>query len=276
MRCKEVRDQFADYVISDSDAPALSGIAHHLKTCESCRAEAEELRTLWTALGSIPVQAEPNASARASFNLMLEAYKQGMERPTTSSWRQGMNAWLAGWWPRQPAYQFLLALGVLALGVGIGVQMPFSRPVYPIQPNPEIVELRRELLEMRQMVALSLMQQQSASDRLRGVNVSYELPHPGTEVLRALLDTLTHDPNVNVRLATVDALRQFGDQTVVRKGIVEAMPRQESAMVQVALIDLAVDLHEKGSLDTLRQFSSDEKLDIAVRERARKGLAQME
>lgn len=126
------------------------------------------------------------------------------------------------------------------------------------------------------MVALSLMQQQSASDRLRGVNVSYELPHPGTEVLRALLDTLTHDPNVNVRLATVDALRQFGDQTVVRKGIVEAMPRQESAMVQVALIDLAVDLHEKGSLDTLRQFSSDEKLDIAVRERARKGLAQME
>jgi HEAT repeat protein len=94
--------------------------------------------------------------------------------------------------------------------------------------------------------------------------------------MRALLDTLMHDPNVNVRLATVDALRQFGNQPVVRRGLVEAMTRQESPMVQIALIDLAVDLHEKESIDTLRELTQDQNLDPAVRDRAQKGLTELE
>src|SRR5678810_726677 len=101
---------------------------------------------------------------------------------------------------------------------------------------------------MRQMVALSLMQQQSASERLKGVNWSYQLQQPGNDVLRALLDTLIHDSNVNARLATVDALRQFGDKPVVRRGLIDAMTRGDSPMVRVALIDLAVDLQEKESI----------------------------
>jgi hypothetical protein len=120
------------------------------------------------------------------------------------------------------------------------------------------------------------MQQQSATDRLKGVNWSYRLQEPSADVLRALLDTLMHDANVNVRLATVDALRQFGDQPVVRNGVVAAITKQESPMVQMALIDLAVDLHEKQSISTLRQLVGDQTLDPAVRDRAQKGLAELE
>jgi HEAT repeat protein len=126
------------------------------------------------------------------------------------------------------------------------------------------------------MIALSLMQQQSASERLKGVSWSYQMQKPGGEVLTALLDTLTHDPNVNVRLATVDALRQFGDQPVVRRGLVDAMTRQESPLVQIALIDLAVDLREKESVGTLRQLTQDQKVNEAVRERAQRGLSELE
>ena len=158
-----------------------------------------------------------------------------------------------------------------------------SRVLYNIQPNPEIAELRielshtrDELSETRQMVAVSLMQQQSASERLKGVNTSYQLRQPGGEVLTTLLNTLMHDPNVNVRLATVEALRQFGDQPVVRRGILEAFTHQESPMVQVALIDLVVDMHEKESIATLRHLTQDPKLDVSGRNRAQKGLAEME
>src|SRR5205823_2534784 len=121
-----------------------------------------------------------------------------------------------------------------------------------------------------------LMQQESAGNRLRGVNWSYQLKQPGQELLAALLDTLIHDSNVNVRLATVDALRQFVDQPVVRKGVIEAMRKQASPMVQVALIDLAVDLHAKESISALREFTQDQKIDVAVRDRAKKGLAELE
>ena len=129
---------------------------------------------------------------------------------------------------------------------------------------------------MRQMVALSLMQQQSASERLKGVNWSYQMQQPGSEVLAALLETLMHDTSVNVRLATVDALRQFGDQSVVRRGVVEAMTRQESPMVQIALIDLAVDLRDKDSITTLRQLTEDQNINESVRKRAQRGLTELE
>ena len=73
-----------------------------------------------------------------------------------------------------------------------------------------------------------------------------------------------------------EALRQFGERPVVRRGVVEAMTREESAMVQIALIDLAVDLREKESVNALRQLTQNAKLDEAVRERAQKGLAELE
>ena len=59
---------------------------------------------------------------------------------------------------------------------------------------------------MRQLVALSLMQQQSASERLRGVSWAYQRGTIRREVLAALVSAVNHDTNVNVRLAAVDAL----------------------------------------------------------------------
>src|SRR6185369_15917993 len=119
-------------------------------------------------------------------------------------------------------------------------------------------------------------QQQSATDRLKGVNWSYRLQEPSGDVLRALLDTLMHDSNVNVRLATVDALRQFGNQSIVRRGVVEAMTREDSPMVQMALIDLAVDLREKDSISSLRELIQGQNIDQAVRDRAQKGLEALQ
>jgi hypothetical protein len=276
MQCEEVREQFAGYVIDQLDEPTRATVARHLMTCQSCRAEAEELRTLWASLGAIP-PAEPNSpELRSRFQIMLEAYKHGLDQAPAKSLWQTLNSWLVGWWPRQPALQFGLAMALLVAGLLVGRQFQPAPTAPGIQPNTEVTELRNEVTEMRQMVALSLIQQQSASDRIRGVNWSYQMPKPGSEFLTVLLDTLMHDPSVNVRLATVEALRQFGDQPVVRRGVVQAMSQQASPMVQIALIDLAVDLKEKDSIDTLRQLTQNEKLDGAVRERAQKGISELE
>jgi len=275
MRCEEVRDQLTDYVIGQIDEPVHSAVAQHLAACEGCRNETEDLKKLWTTLGSIPAT-EPGPELRSRFHVMLEAYRQGMDNTPRRTWWQGWQSRLISWWPRQPALQLGFALALLILGVVIGRQsqpVPTSPAVTPVT---EVADLRAELIQMRQMVALSLMQQQSASDRLRGVNWSYQLQQPGMEILTALVDALMHDPNVNVRLATIDALRQFGDQPVVRQGVVEAMQRQESPMVQIALIDLAVDLKEKESVPVLRKLTEDQTVNETVRERALRRLSEME
>ena len=275
MQCEEVREQFAAHVANRSGESVHSEITEHLRTCESCRLETKEMTSLWTALGSITTP-EPGREARERFDLMLEVYRHGVEQTTPHTFWHGMNTWIGSWWPRQPAMQFGLAALLVGLGIAAGASLRPAQSPAAVQPGAEMIAMRNELMEMRQMVALSLMQQQSASDRLRGVNWSYQLQQPGQEVLSALLDTLMHDSNVNVRLATVDALRQFGNQPIVRRGVIEALNRPESPMVQVALIGLAVDLHEKESIGALRRLSGDQSLDIAVRERAQKGLAELE
>ena len=66
---------------------------------------------------------------------------------------------------------------------------PLFKRAAIVSPSPDVAELRTELQNMNQMVALSLMQQQSASDRLKGVSWSNQIDHPDSEVLSQLLDT---------------------------------------------------------------------------------------
>src|SRR5436853_7363069 len=100
MQCEEVREQFADYVNGGLREPARFQIEQHLMVCDSCRAEAADLKALWTDLGSVPA-VQPGPELRARFDVMLEAYKHGLEQAAGASWWAHVNSWFAGWWPRQ-------------------------------------------------------------------------------------------------------------------------------------------------------------------------------
>src|SRR5205085_12402481 len=132
----------------------------------------------------------------------------------------------------------------------------------------EVAQLRGELYNMRQLVTLSLLQQQSAGDRLQGVNWSYRVEQPDTAVLAALLTTVNHDPNVNVRLAAVDALRNFSDSAVARKGLMQALGKQSSPLVQIAILDQLVELRERSAAAPVKLLLSGENLNSEVKQRA--------
>jgi len=121
---------------------------------------------------------------------------------------------------------------------------------------------------MRQLVALSLLQQQSASDRLRGVSWAYRAEPSDTEVLSALVSAVKNDTNVNVRLQAVDALHAFAASPVTRQAVVQALPHEKAPIVQVALIDLLVDFKDRDAATELRKLAAEESVDSGVRERA--------
>ena len=89
--------------------------------------------------------------------------------------------------------------------------------------------------------------QPACGDRLRGVNWAYRVEQSDAEVLAALLSTVNHDSNVNVRLAAVDAIRNFSDSPVGRRGLVQALNKQSSPLVEIAILDQLVELHEKSA-----------------------------
>jgi hypothetical protein len=271
MKCDQVREQLPDYWTGALDETAGREMQAHLATCSACRAEAETLGAIWKKLGAIPEE-RPGRALRARFEATLEAYVQGLRQAERGpSTRQKVDRWLEGWWPRQPAFQFGFAVVFLAIGLLAGYS--FTRTS---QGGGEVAQLREEVRHTRQLVALSLLQQQSASERLKGVDWSYRMSRPDPQVLSALLHTVNYDQNVNVRLAALDALHQSASNQMVRRGLTESLDRQTSPMVQIALIDLLVDIREREAAEAVKDLMQEAGLNPEVRERAGWALRQLQ
>jgi len=223
----------------------------------------EEHVEIWDLLGDIPGEPPNSAAMRSRFDAALAdevaANSTRFRREVRRPWQQVAPWALAA-----------AAIAVLAIGIVIGRATTQAPRV-----DPSLAELRQELRETRQMVALSLLQQQSASQRLKGVSWTGQIEMPGSEIVSALLDALTHDANVNVRLASIDALRRFADQQNVRVAAVDALTRQDSPLVQVALIDFMVEINEREAVPELRRLSQDTMVNQTVRDRARWSLQQI-
>lgn len=140
----------------------------------------------------------------------------------------------------------------------------------------EIAQLQGQVESLRQLVALSLLQEQSPSARLRGVNYSYQISQPDPEVEQALLYAVNHDSNVNVRLSAVDALAKFASSGEVRRGLTDSLPVQDSPLVQIALIDLLVQANARESIPMLRKLAEAPDSNEDVRQRAASALQRME
>lgn len=269
MKCEDYRAQLPEYWEGALEEEDKADLEMHLAACANCRGEAESLGRIWHGLARIPV-AQPSRDLRRRFYERLDAYQQGLAEsppgaaPTTPAER------LRAWFSLRPAFQMAFSAALLAVGffVGYGVDRK--------KDDAQVAQLREEIGSMRQLVTLSLLQQQNASERLKGVNFAYRMEQSDTEVLSALLYTVNHDSNVNVRLAAVDALLTFSDSPVARKGLVQAIGKQDSPMVQVSLIDAAAQLRDRQALGALKALAEDANANADVRRRAEWAMGRLQ
>jgi hypothetical protein len=271
--CQQIKIHFPDYLTGDLDSSIQESIKNHVVVCDSCRQELEELTGTWTQLGILPEE-QPGPHLRKNFYTMLESYQEGKESKPLKKFFQffklkNVHETL---WTRRPgfAFQFTLALFFLVTGIGIGYFFQTSA-----QKSHEIVSLRHENQQVRQQLAISLLNQSSSSQRLKGLNFTAHLENPDSEILETLLNTLNNDPNINVRLSAVDALYLFADHPLVREGLIQSLHKQSSPMVQLALIDLMVQIREKQAVKSLRQLLQDKNLNPEVQRRARLSIKQL-
>lgn len=252
MNCEQARERMAVIISGERDA----ALDQHLQGCAECRKQAGIIEDTWSRLAALP-DYEPGAHVRARFHDMLGAYQEGVRaraaRPLWKSWFS-------------PILQFGVAAACLLIGVVLGKS--------GTSPSADVSELRKEMNTMRQMVTLSLLQQQSAAERLRGVTWSYRTEPSDMEVLAALLRTINTDPSDNVRLAAVDAIRNFADSPVARRGLIQALAKQTSPLMQIALVDTMTDLKIAEMEPPLRQMLESPELDPSVRHRIQLALTR--
>ena len=270
MNCKHIKTRIPDYLTGELDSKDRQAFKNHISSCTDCREELENLNEIWIKLGVLPEQ-QPAKQLRTQFYSMLSDIKEGLqaERPP----KPGINlltrisrSLLVG----RPLLQFTYSLVLIVTGFFAGYIL-FS----PQALKTELRVLENEIQNIRQQAAISMLHQPSASDRLNGVTWSSLVKNPSDNTLDILLQTLNNDPNVNVRLAVVDALYLFSDHPLVKQGIIQSLAKQTAPLVQSALINLISELREKRAIKALKQLMRQQRLEPEIRNQAELSLKQI-
>ena len=180
---------------------------------------------LYAELTSIP-QAQPSERLRRSFYRRLSQTESRVQAPKAPP----------GWfdWLLKP---MVPALATLFIGLFIGVQLGGD-----VEPggNTQLESLRADVATLNATVALSLMQQRSASDRLKGVDAATAMAVANQDITTALLQRAANDSSRSVRSAAIGALGpQLRDPSVAAE-VQRLMLDSKSPLVQLAFVELVM------------------------------------
>lgn len=211
---KQLEELLEEGIINLSQLEDVSTIENHLKNLST---------------------AEPDQGMDAKFYTMLANEK----RISASSFSERFSEWWDSIWQVELQWAYSLAL-VLVGGIGVYVWQGSS--------NDKIDQLTSEMGEMKELMMLTMLEQNSVTDRLKAVSLSNDMDGTSTKVATALIDVLRHDENNNVRLAAIDALGPYTNDAGVRKDLIESIQFQKSPLLQLALAELMVAINEKKSI----------------------------
>ncbi|MDX1569815.1 MAG: HEAT repeat domain-containing protein [Xanthomonadales bacterium] len=189
--------------------------------------DAED-RALWDELGQLPREAPPRTLRRDFYRrLRREEHRTGLS---------SLFAWL------KPA---LPAVATLVIGLLVGLQWPRATG-----PSPDIESLQAQVQALSQTVALALLRDESASERLRGVTIASNLGEDD-HMTSALLRTAERDPVASVRNAAIEALGPRLNEPEVATEIMRLLKETDSVLVQAALAELIMAWGDEEKLQRL-------------------------
>jgi len=229
----------------------------------SSEKEVSDLEKLYYELGNVDVP-EPSENMKQAFYKKLEEYK--LEHSGAS--RRGIKwlDWLVFSETRSFVFKPAFAVIIFLAGI-IGGMLINNR-----QADNLLVS---ELQNTRKTLMLTMLEQPSATERLKAVNLTGQLSSPDEMVINALFTTLNNDNNVNVRLAAIDALFRYSNRPEVRKGLIEAIPHQDSPFILVTLSKAMVILQEKDSIEELKQLLNNNELDKTAKEQIQENIQKL-
>ncbi len=211
----------------------------------------KEENEIWEKLGEIKSPVPRNL--RPDFDAMLSEFKE----------KNKLNSNLTiGNWQGWAAAACLLMVGLLG---GMFLQKSI------FNPKEDVAGLKMEMQEMKQMMMLSLIENPTATERMKAVSYSAEVP-VDDKMIDALLLTLNNDEDDNVRLVTVEALTKLAKHARVREGLVLSISKQTSPLVQIALADAMVSLQEKRSIKPFEKILKDQNTNTVVKEKIQESI----
>jgi len=292
MNCKEIQAKLIDWLDGSLDADTAAAITEHVAACEECSREAKELKELLATMKDSPLEVPP-AVLRESFDTMLlselnmlttaniiqefpaggqdEKGKSGHSSLSGQESLSGRPGKIIRLPFAAPVWRVAAAIILLAGGIGIGMALK-SRPAPEVSTNETLVALRQEVKEMKEEVMLNMIDDESASQRIKAVSYSEDMSSPNQQVIDVLVNTLNRDKNVNVRLAALYSLQRFSDRRSVRDSLVNSLRMQTEPIIQVVLINLLAEKRDTRAIKPIQDIMTDKKTLKEVKDAAQRSL----
>ena len=270
MNCSTAQERFADLLDGRLAEADTTEVRAHLASCPDCQREYSSLAQTLTALDALPA-AKPGPALRKNFYALLEEEKNSAASISASVVRRRHAARVSLWrWILIPVASGALAIAAFLAGTRYAPPTPV--PATDVATKQELIDLRKQVA---QLANDTLNYQRSTSDRLQGVLATLDQKNPSQKIISELINALALDPSINVRLSTLDALYPHANLPAVRSGVLASLPREQNALVQVKMIDFLVAARDREAAPELERMSRNPALDLAVRDAAKRGLAQL-
>ncbi len=208
--------------------------------------DMEEIKAIIALQGRIErtEQPIPGAAMSEAFYTMLNNVKETDSKKEVSFKLEQLWPMLFG------TNMGRLAFGMVLLIVGVVV----GRGVTGITYKNQLSELSTQMTDMKEMMMMSMLEEESVTQRLKGVQMSSELVSSNKEVTDAMFLTLNSDESTNVRMAALNLLAQYANDPNIREGLINSIAKQESPLMQIALAELMVELQESKSVDEFKNI----------------------
>jgi len=264
MNEENIADLIPDYLDGKLNNDQKIIVETHLKKSKSFATEVEEYKLLLTAVKQEKVEA-PSSKLKEGFLELLEEEKNNsvkvvaINQPTSKS----NNNWL------KSIMKIAASIAILAIAFASG------RYFQSEKANLTIASIENESLQLKQTAMISLMENQSASKRIQGVQFIQDFKNPDEAIINALTDRMLHDENINVRLTAVEALSNFSNTELVKVAFIRALETEKDPSVQISLIQNMVKTQEKKALEPMKKLLEQEDTQPFVKDEINQVLSEI-
>lgn len=262
MKKQHVSDLLPAYLDNVLSKTEVNEVEKHLSVCPECQKELEEFKMLFGAIADEPVST-PSNKLRANFEQALEQEKKHTTKVVSLSKENRKSSW---------ASNLLKVAASVALLVG---SFQMGSVFQQSKSNDDLALAQNESLQFKQTAMLSLMENQSASKRIQGVNYIEEFPNPDEAIVKALSNRLLYDENDNVRLNAFEALSKFTSTETVKTAFIEALGIEKNPSIQIAIIQALVQIQEKKAIGPMQKLLEKEDTQPFIKNEIKIGLPKI-
>ncbi|GMN10290.1 hypothetical protein MTsPCn9_12950 [Croceitalea sp. MTPC9] len=264
MDTNHITDLLPDYIDNVLSATQKNEVETHLKICDECSKELEEYKSLFKGFEEEKI-AEPSAQLSKNFEKMLSNEKDNGVRVVSMNNHSTSNT--KNWFSSGMKVAASIALLIAAFVGGRYFQSEESQK--------EIASIENESLQLKQTTMISLMENQSASKRIQGVQFIEEFESPDDAIVKALANRMLNDENTNVRLTAVEALSKFSKSELVKLAFIEALETEKDPSVQIAIIQNLVKTQEKKAVKSMQKLLEQEDTQPFIKEEINQILSEI-